>query len=295
MKKEKKNLLYTFLKIGVAVLLLYLVFTKIPFIEIWETLKKASIFFLFIAVVSFILSQWISADRLLILFKSSGFAISANSNYKLYLIGMFYNFFIPGGIGGDAYKVFLLNKTFKWSTKKLTASLFVDRFMGLTAIGILILIYALIIPLFRETYLIAGIFLLLIIGITASYLFVQSLFSTFLSDYVKTLMQSITVQLLQCICIISLLSSITEINSYSLYIIVFLISSVLSIFSFSGIGVREMIFYQASSFFQFDPVTAVSIGVLFSAITAFVSLFGVVFHFKKATSYLKLKEPITYT
>ena len=294
MKKEKKNLFYTFLKIGITLLLLYLVFTKIPFIEIWGTLKNANVFFLFIAIVSFVLSQWISADRLQVLFASSGFYMSPNSNYKLYLIGMFYNFFIPGGIGGDAYKVFLLNKTFKWSTKKLTASLFVDRFMGLTAIGILILIYTLLIPIFEETNIIAGIILLLIIGITASYIFIQKLFTSFLSDYLKTLIQSITVQLLQCICIIALLASITEIESYSLYILVFLVSSVLSIFSFSGIGVREMIFYQASSFLQFDSITAVSIGLLFSTITAFVSLFGIVFHFKKANSYLKLKDTITH-
>ncbi|WP_343910071.1 lysylphosphatidylglycerol synthase transmembrane domain-containing protein [Aquimarina litoralis] len=292
MRQERKNLFYTFLKIGITLLLLYLVFTKIPFTEIWETLKSVNIFYLLIGIVCFILSQWISADRLLVLFISSSFYISPKSNYKLYLIGMFYNFFIPGGIGGDAYKVFLLHKSFKWSTKKLTASLFVDRFMGLTAIGILILIYALIIPIFEGTNMIAGIILLLVLGITASYIFIQRLFPAFLSDYLKTLVQSITIQLLQCICILSLLASITEVESYSLYIFVFLISSVLSIFSFSGIGVREMIFYQASSMLQFDTVTAVSIGVLFSAITALVSLFGIIFHFKKANSYLKLRDPL---
>lgn len=267
--------------------LLFLVFAKIPFQEILETLKNANLFFLSIGILTFLLSQWISADRLLVLFNANGFNLDPKSNYILYLIGMFYNFFIPGGIGGDAYKVFQLHKEFDWSVKKLSAAVFVDRFMGLTAIGILLLFFAFFIPFFKEENLIWTLPLLLILGIITSYFFIKHVFQTFLNAYIKTLFQSIAVQLLQCVCIITLLAAVTDIDSYLLYVLVFLISSVLSIFSFSGIGIREMIFYQASSFFLFDATIAVTVGLLFSALTAFISLFGVVFHLKKTESYVR--------
>ena len=63
--------------------------------------------------------------------------------------------------------------------------------------------------------------------------------------------------------------------------------------SFSGIGVREMIFYQAAAWFAFDSATAVSVGVLFSLITAFVSIIGIIFHFQKQELQLSEKQDKT--
>ncbi|MCX2761597.1 lysylphosphatidylglycerol synthase transmembrane domain-containing protein [Aquimarina muelleri] len=283
MKTKKKKLLSTFFKIGVTVLLLYIIFTKIPFDEVWSTIKKSNTLYLSLAILCFILSQWISAKRLLVLFKAVHFYLSARSNYILYLIGMFYNFFIPGGIGGDAYKVYILNKKFKWSIKKLSAAVLLDRFIGLTAIGILLIILLACVPLVIKLNLIWAAPFVLILGVLGSYLFTKQMFPSFLSVYPKTLLLSVCIQLLQCICLVFIVKSISpvETDQYITYVIVFLISSVLSVFSFSGIGVREMIFYQASSLFIFNSTTAVTIGVLFSIITAFISLFGFIFHVKK--------------
>lgn len=283
MKTKKKNLLSTFFKIGVTILLLYIIFTKIPFNEVWDTIKKSNILYLSFAILCFIVSQWISAKRLLILFRAVHFSLSATSNYILYLVGMFYNFFIPGGIGGDAYKVYILNKKFKWSIKKLSATVLLDRFIGLTAIGIILIILLIFIPMVARLNLIWVAPFALIFGVLSSYLFTKQMFPSFLSVYPKTLLLSVCIQVLQCICLVFILKSIslTETDQYIPYVIVFLISSVLSVFSFSGIGVREMIFYQASSLFIFNSTTAVTIGLLFSVITAFVSLFGFIFHIKK--------------
>ncbi|WP_188112115.1 lysylphosphatidylglycerol synthase transmembrane domain-containing protein [Aquimarina sp. RZ0] len=287
MKKKKKHLFSTFLKIGVTIFLLYLVFTKIPFTKVWDILKHANITLLLMALFCFVLSQWISAERLSVLFRSVNFFLTPRSNHILYLIGMFYNFFIPGGIGGDAYKIYILHKEFNWSVKKLSAAVFVDRFMGLTAIGILICIFSFFVPGFFKEMRQWFLPLLLSISITASYFFVKRLFPSFFSVFTKTIIQSIAVQLLQCICIVILLESITNTHNHLIYITVFLISSVVSVFSFSGIGIREMIFYQAAILFVFDSTVAVTIGLLFSVMTAFVSLFGILFQFKNPKLYIK--------
>ncbi|HAT76510.1 MAG TPA: hypothetical protein DCS19_06625, partial [Flavobacterium sp.] len=120
---------------------------------------------------------------------------------------------------------------------------------------------------------------LLVIGLVSSYFFIKWRFPSFLGITIKSILKSILIQLLQCICIVLLLSSISETDDYFKYVIAFLLSSVLSIFSFSGIGIREMILFQASTLLVFDSVKAVTIGLLFSILTAFVSLFGIYFHF----------------
>lgn len=288
MSKKRKRQLYTFLKIGVTIFLLYFVFTKIPGKEVGEVFRNANKGLLLLALGCFIASQALSAERLLLLFRSVGFLISAKSNYMLYLIGMFYNFFIPGGVGGDAYKVFVLNKEFGWSLKKLTAAVFMDRFIGLTAIGVLIVILSFFIPLREQLPWLPWLLpLLLVVGVGTSYFFVKKWFTSFVKVFTKTLFQSLLVQLLQCFSIIILLASITGTDQYVLFLLVFLISSVLSIFSFSGIGVREIIFFQAATLFSFDVTVAVTIGLLFSSITGLVSLVGVVFHFKKTNAFIR--------
>lgn len=280
MKKNRK-LIFTFLKIAITFILLYIVFSNIPLNDVWIVLKKSNPILLLLALISFILSQLVSANRLLQLLKWSGFMLDSKKNYILYLVGMFYNFFIPGGIGGDAYKIYILNKENKWSVKKLTTVVFVDRLMGLIAIGILIIIFCFFIPYFKDQNLIWLLFVVLTVGLVSSYYFIKWLFSSFLGIFLKSVLKSIVIQLLQCICIVLLLSSISKTDDYLIYVIAFLLSSVLSIFSFSGIGVREMILYQASTLFAFDSMKAVTIGLLFSILTAFVSVFGIYFHFKK--------------
>ena len=89
------------------------------------------------------------------------------------------------------------------------------------------------------------------------------------------------------ICIIYSLDVPQNIMSY---VLVFLVSSVLSIFSFAGIGIREFVFYEASKMLDIDSSQAVTIGLLFSIITAFVSLFGIIYHFRTPELTLEEKE-----
>lgn len=292
MIKKKKKLRSALLKIGVTLMLLYLVFSKVSGKEMWQVFLKANKPLLLLALLCFIASQWISADRLWVLLRSIPYHISKSSNYGLYLIGMFYNFFIPGGIGGDAYKIYILNKEFDWSIKKLTAAVFVDRFMGLTAIGILIVVLSFFVPFPGLQWFILSVPIVLILGVLLSYFTIKKWFASFLKVYDWTLIQSLGVQCLQGLCVVFLLSSISDTEDFVIYGLVFFISSILSIFSFSGIGVREMIFYQAAALFSFDQTVAVALGLLFSALTGLVSLFGVFFHFRKSTtsSIMRVKE-----
>lgn len=288
METNRKKTLSTIVKIAISVFLLYFVFTKIKFADVWLVIQGVKWPFIVLSIVFFLGSQWVSAKRLLLFFKASGFYLSPKSNYALYLVGMFYNFFIPGGIGGDAYKIYKLNKKFKWGVKPLSASVFMDRFMGLTAIGVILsLMISELLPQAWE-FLIIPLALLVVIG--GSYLFTRVSFPRFKHIFLPGLLSSLLVQILQVGSVVCIIYGLDAPQNIVSYILVFLVSSVLSIFSFAGIGVREFVFYEASKMLFIDSSQAVTIGLLFSIITAFVSLFGIIYHFKTPELTLEEKE-----
>ena len=283
-RKNLKKLGINALKILISVVLLYFVFTKIPFQEVTKLWKTVRFCFLILGALFFLASQIISAKRLGFFLLQNGFPLSFKSNLELYFLGMFYNFFIPGGIGGDAYKIYILNKKFGWSAKKLTASLFVDRLSGLIAICLIICMLS----YFALTEFRFWFLPLLIIGIFAGFFIFRKVFRNFENIYWKTLMYSFLVQALQIICFIFLLKSIGVREGFLHYSLLFLASSVLSLISFAGIGVREMLFLQASKYFEFSPEFSISASLLFTLITAFFSLFGLFFQLR--TLNLKTSE-----
>jgi uncharacterized membrane protein YbhN (UPF0104 family) len=284
--KSKNKSLLGILKILFTLALLYVVFTKIEFEKIQQVLSSAKLFPLLLAGVFFIFSQWVSAERLHYLLVKNNFTIAKKSNYAFYLLGMFYNFFIPGGIGGDAYKVYAMHSKFGWSVKKLTSVLFLDRLSGLAAIGMLSCVLALAIPQGLEF--IALTLATLLGGLGFFYWILKKFFPSFIPYISKALTFSMLIQGLQILCLIALMYSVSQGYNFLVYSLVFLVSSALSIFSFSGIGIRELIFYQAATLFSFDSTMAVTIGFLFSFITAVISLFGMFYHVKRPN--LKLKS-----
>lgn len=265
-------------------MLLYFVFRKIPFREVAILWSKINIFYLFTAAFFFLISQILSTKRLEFYLFANQFNLNFQSNLELYFLGMFYNFFIPGGIGGDAYKVFLLNKNFGWNIKKITSSLFADRLSGLLAICILI---SVLFTFLIHSLWIWAIFVMIILGIFVAFFIFKKIFPTFKNIFFKTLIISIAIQISQVICFMLLLKSLGVENNYPVYAEVFLTSSVLSLISFSGIGVREMLFFQAAKYFSFMPSLSVSASLLFTVITIFFSFFGVIFQLRKLN--LKLK------
>ncbi len=271
-----KKLVKTLIKIVISGLLLYFVFTKIEFSSIINLFNNSNVSYIVLAFFFFIVSQIVSSFRLNYIFHKNDFFLSQRSNLKLYFIGMFYNFFIPGGIGGDAYKVYLLNKRFDWKLKTLTKAVLLDRLIGLIAIGtILSIIIGFIFFSFWK------IFIGLLVGILIYFigkLGLTLLFKKIDHIYLKSFIYSAIIQALQLISIVFIIKSLNqEIVDIVKYLFVFLVSSVLSVISFSGFGAREFVFLKASEFLDTSQSFSTSIGLSFNLITAIVSLLGFIF------------------
>ncbi|MFV0304752.1 MAG: hypothetical protein ACK5IC_04625 [Moheibacter sp.] len=82
------------------------------------------------------------------------------------------------------------------------------------------------------------------------------------------------------VCVLFILKSFQVEGSYSIYLLLFLVSSVLSVISFAGLGIREAVFYYGATWFQFNSDTSASVALAFSIITAVVSFMGIIYLFK---------------
>ena len=275
--KNFKKIATTFFKIAITLVLLYFVFRKVPFSEVWQQILTSRWIYLWLGLLAFIISQELSAKRLLRFFEANGFVFSEKLNRQLYLVGMFYNFFIPGGIGGDAYKVYWLQKNFGWGIKKLSGTVLADRLSGLLAILIwLAVLFCFYVKVLFIVLMLAGVFAGILISHRLFFLF----FPDFKRVFYPAFLLSIGVQGLQILSVFFILKSFSITENFGVYFIVFLVSAILSVLSFSGIGVREWFFMKASQFFDFNLQISVSAALLFSFFTALVSLFGIFYQMK---------------
>ncbi len=277
-----KKKIFSILQIIITVFFVYFTISNLDLSKLFEVLNNINILYLIIAASIYFSSQIISSERLRYILNENKFSISFKQNFTLYIIGLFYNFFIPGGIGGDAYKSFLMNKKFNWKLSKVVKLLLLDRLIGLGVLCcILIGLYEIIFLNFSFIYLILTLCLFSIIG----YYMVKLIFKNH-NIFWKSFIYSIASHIIQFISLFIILYSLGIVNNYFEIIIVFILSSIFSVFSFGGIGIREYIFLSSASILNFSPELSASIGLLFTFSAAISSLPGLKFIISKP-DYLK--------
>lgn len=275
-----KNQLKTILKLLLTGLALYLVFRKIDTGQLFQLTKSIHWFWLIPAVILFILSKVATAIRLNRYFENIGIHLSERQNWKLYLVGMFYNLFLPGGIGGDGYKVYLLNRQFKTPVKKLLQAALLDRLGGLVAIVFLLLGLFLMVEVKLEflessvwnALMIAG----LVLTIPAFWLVQKLLFKDFLPSFWSGNAWSFAGQVAQLICAWFILKSLGIHETILAYQLVFLLSSIVAVLplTIGGVGARELVFVYAHTYAGIEETAAVAFSLIFFLISAGVSLAG---------------------
>jgi uncharacterized membrane protein YbhN (UPF0104 family) len=196
---------------------------------------------------------------------------------------MFYNLFLPGGIGGDGYKIYILNRKEKIKIKDLIISIFLDRVSGSFAILLLIilLMYFAEIPVsFNYRYFL---WLLIPLSLSIYYLITRKFFTRFSRIFPLSVLQSLAVQVMQVLTALFILLSLDHNAGQELsYLLLFLISSVIAGLpvTIGGVGAREMTFLLGAELLGLDKGLSVAVSLMFYLITASVSLAGAYFTFR---------------
>lgn len=268
------------LKVAVTAVCIWYVSGKIDFAKAGTALQHANWLYLFFALIAFILSKIISSYRLNIYFRNIGICLSEWDNLKLYWLGMFYNLFLPGSVGGDAYKVVLLKREFDAPYKKTTAAVLLDRFSGLLGLGLILAVYSIFV--LDQPLHVAGIVTGALIGVIVLYIIVRRWLKDFIPSFFPTLLLGLLVQGAQVICAYLIMAALGISLHETAFIFLFLVSSVVSVLplTIGGLGIREVVFLQGSAFFGLAQETSIVISILFYLITLFTSAWGLIYVFK---------------
>jgi len=264
------------LKIAVTLLCLWYVTKKIDWTLTFSLLQQSNKWWLLGAMLLVIASKVVCTFRLNIYFKNIGIHLPVKPGLQLYWLGMFYNIFLPGGIGGDGYKIIVLKKYYEAvPTKKIASAVLLDRVSGVVGIGILgVIFYA--ITYGGENYswwLLAAV----LPGLAVYYWGIKKLFPSFLPGFYPTFFLGLLVQFLQVLCIGCIMQSVNIHGHFAVFQFLFLLSSLLAVlpFTIGGLGAREVVFLWGATQFSLNANEAVYISILFYLTQLVISLPGI--------------------
>jgi hypothetical protein len=233
------------------------------------------------AFVAFNASKIVGALRLNIYQRHAAIKLSERDNLRLYYAGMFLNVFLPGGIGGDGYKILVLHRSHSLPLRTVVTTTLVDRVSG---IFVLLFIWCMLLPMLSLPWDAATI----MVYTVASGAALVAVFIWGHRWYTKLDMQALAgvfalglaVQCLQLLCMGALLLYVgAPAAHYLAYLAVFLVSSVAATLplSIGGLGMREATFLFGVKLIHLDPAYGVIASSLFFLVTVFSSLIGALF------------------
>src|SRR6266446_593907 len=133
-----KKILATLFQLSVTIALLYWVYhDPAKRAQMAEALRNAHFSWVAFGILAYVVVEIAAAFRWHVLLKVQGIHLSFWRLSGLFLIGMFYNQFLPGGTGGDIIKsYYLLKETPDKKAGALLAVVF-DRIIGLVALVVI--------------------------------------------------------------------------------------------------------------------------------------------------------------
>lgn len=272
-----KRIIIFLLKLTVSALSLYIVFAKIDMKELALVFTKIGPVYFLVAALPYIAAQAASTLRWKLLLPGH---FRFRRLFSLYMIGSFFNSFLPGVIGGDAVKAYYLNK----DAKKISltfASVFMDRYLGyagLMIIGISAFPFAYsyfsatayrwIMPGIFAAFVVASI-LLFGLQLGRRFGYVAEIYDYFAGlrsrkdIIVKAVLLSFVVQLLNFLMVVILASAMGEnIPVVLLFVFLPIIITITTVpISVSGLGVREGSFVLLLGIIGVRPEIATSLSL----------------------------------
>ncbi len=277
-KFNLKKLLKPLLQLLVTALALYLVLRKTDVAKLFGIIRNANPWALLLSLLFFNISKLFNAVRLNRFFKAIGIELSSLYNLKLYYLGMFYNLFLPGGIGGDGYKIYVLQKNHSMKMINVFHAVLWDRICGIFA-----LVFLSVILLLPSTFalklpqLVPYAWLLLVALYPLALLLNKLFYKQFIGIFTITALESLLVQIAQVISAFFILQAISLQANHIDYLAIFLMSTVATILpiTIGGAGAREVTFYYLLNSIQLDTNAGVALSLIFFGISALSSLAGV--------------------
>ena len=237
--------------------------------------STSNLYYLIGAFIFFGLSFVLSAFRQNLSFRNTGANLSQRLNIKLFWLGLFYNLFLPGGIGGDGMKVYLVNKYRKNGLKKNIGTMLVNRMAGLVAIGMITVVLYYLSGLHVVFGKAAWIAAPLIYGLYI--LVLKYFFKSFLKIHAGLFWWSLGLQMMQFIAALFILFSFHQTTDLFDYLFLFFVSAIATAvpITIGGFGAREIVFLLSAQVLELNNELCIALSLMSFLISAVLSLGGV--------------------
>ncbi|XYJ09779.1 lysylphosphatidylglycerol synthase transmembrane domain-containing protein [Telluria sp. B2] len=233
------------------------------------------------AFIAFNVSKIAGALRLNIYQRHAGMQLSEAENLRLYYAGMFLNLFLPGGIGGDAYKILVLHRSHALPLRALITTTLADRVSGILVLLFMLCLFMPMLALPWAASTVIGFTLASVAAVIAVFVFWHRwLIKLDVPRLAGVVALGLAVQCLQLICMGMLLLYLgAPPMHYLAYFALFLVSSVAAVLPLSvgGLGIREATFLFGLDLFRLDPAYGVVASSCFFLVTACSSMIGSLF------------------
>jgi uncharacterized membrane protein YbhN (UPF0104 family) len=236
---------------------------------------------LFAAWLAFNLSKVIGAFRLNGYQRAAGIQIAPLRNLRIYYAGMFLNHFLPGGVGGDGYKILLLQRQLDVPWRRLLVAILADRISGVLVLGIMLalLLTRIDIPWY-PAWVQGSAIVVAIAGVLVFVLGHRLLEGFDARRLLAVFALGIGVQGLQMLCVVAILAYLGSPPMQLLPILAaFLLSSIAAVLplSLGGLGVREVTLLYSLQWLGLEPTFGVVAATAFYLVALSASLIGALF------------------
>jgi glycosyltransferase 2 family protein len=139
----KKKHLFTLLKIVVSGGLITWLLIKIGIDRIVAEIAGANLWWICASIGAFVLSNFIGSYQWYLLLRNKDLDLSFTKVLSFYHVGLFFNNFLIGYVGGDAFRIYDVTKATNDSTNAIS-TVFFDRFIGFFTLSFLAMMVSLI-------------------------------------------------------------------------------------------------------------------------------------------------------
>lgn len=254
---RKRKPVVTVIKVTISAALITLILNRIGIDSILLRFKTANWWFVGVSILCFVVSNVMGSFQWYLLLRSQKISVSFIKILSFYHVGLFFNNFLIGYVGGDAFRIYDISKSSGNSTAALSTVIF-DRFIGFLSLTSLAMVAALIclrlLSIVHTVYFIALILLAWLLGL---YLLFNERAARFLIKYFKKFIPSIVFNKTRDVYMAINVFRHKKSLMFRVFVIAVCVQSLRVLVHFwaaKAVGVQTNVFY----FFVFVPIIAMA-------------------------------------
>jgi uncharacterized protein (TIRG00374 family) len=133
-----RRILIQLVKIAVSVGLIAFLFHKLSPANLLSNLTRVSPWQIVISTATFFISVVMGACQWHVLLKAGGIVLPFSKTFRVYFVGIFFNNFLPAGVGGDVMKIYDVTRVGN-DPHQVFAITMLDRVIGIAGLCVLAL------------------------------------------------------------------------------------------------------------------------------------------------------------